>query len=126
MSGMMHTINTMAAANVSSKRRRLLGDASLEDFISCLLSDLPSGILTHVANYLAPPSRALFAAALATNQNAAASDERNSAIVGNEWTTLDFGDIEEDLAARLSDGDISAVLQSQFCSASMPSIDSKR
>ncbi|KAK1740838.1 hypothetical protein QTG54_008090 [Skeletonema marinoi] len=100
----------MAAANVSSKRRRLLGDASLEDFISCLLSDLPSGILTHVANYLDAPSRALFAAALATNQNAAASDERNSAIVGNEWTTLDFGDIEEDLAARLSDGDISAVL----------------
>eukprot|EP00984_Skeletonema_dohrnii_P007876 scaffold2901_cov91-Skeletonema_dohrnii-CCMP3373.AAC.20 len=97
-----------SAANGSSKRRRLLGDASLD--AGCL-SNLPSGILTHVANYLAPPSRALFAAALITHQNIAASDERNTAIVGNEWATLDFGDIEEDLAARLSDGDISAVLQ---------------
>eukprot|EP00984_Skeletonema_dohrnii_P008417 scaffold3090_cov75-Skeletonema_dohrnii-CCMP3373.AAC.1 len=97
-----------SAANDSSKRRRLLNDAS-PDASSCLF-DLPSGVLTHVANYLAPPSRALFAASL-TTENAAASDERNTAIVGNEWTTLDFGDIEEDLAARLSDGDISAVLQ---------------
>jgi len=64
------------------------------------------------ANYLAPPSRALFSAALAINQNIAASDERNTAIVGNEWTTLvDFGDIGRDLAVKLSDGDISAVLQ---------------
>ena len=93
----------MASARNSSKRRRLLGDARC-------LSDLPSGILTHVANYLAPPSRALFAAALTTHQNSAASDERNSAIVGNEWTTLDFGDIEKDLAVKLIDADISAVL----------------
>ncbi|KAK1740839.1 hypothetical protein QTG54_008091 [Skeletonema marinoi] len=97
---------TMAAANVSNKRKRFEGDASLD--ANCL-SDLPSGILTHVANYLAPPSRALFAAALA-NQNSAASDERNSAIVGNEWTTLDFGDIEKDLAVKLIDAVISAVL----------------
>eukprot|EP00984_Skeletonema_dohrnii_P007858 scaffold2901_cov91-Skeletonema_dohrnii-CCMP3373.AAC.2 len=98
----------MATARDSSKRRKLLGDASPDD-AGCL-SDLPSGVLTHVANYLALPSRALFAAALTTHQNTAASDERNTAIVGNEWTTLDFGDIEEDLAVRLSDGDISAVL----------------
>ena len=97
----------VSAATDSSKRRRILGDNSPD--ASCL-SDLPSGILTHVANYLAPPSRALFSAALTTHQIAAASDERNTAIVGNEWTTLDFGDIEEDLAARLLDGDISAVL----------------
>eukprot|EP00984_Skeletonema_dohrnii_P007860 scaffold2901_cov91-Skeletonema_dohrnii-CCMP3373.AAC.4 len=96
----------MATANDSSKRRRLLGDASLD--AGCL-SNLPSGILTHVANYLAPPSRALFAAAL-TNQNSAASDERNTAIVGNEWTTLDFGDIEKELAEKLNDDDIEKVL----------------
>ncbi|KAK1740857.1 hypothetical protein QTG54_008109 [Skeletonema marinoi] len=97
----------MASANDSSKRRRLLGDASPD--ASCLLSDLPNGILTHVANYLDAPSRLFFAAALA-NQNTAASDERNSVIVDNEWTTLDFGDIEEDLAVKLINGDISAVL----------------
>ncbi|KAK1740855.1 hypothetical protein QTG54_008107 [Skeletonema marinoi] len=103
-------ITMLASATDSSKRRRLLGDASPDDFISCLLSVLPGGVLTHVANYLDAPSRLFFAAAL-TNQNTAASDERNSVIIGNEWTTLDFGGIEEDLAARLSDGDISAVLQ---------------
>ena len=101
-------IITMAAANVSNKRKRLDGDASLD--AGCL-SDLPSGILTHVANYLDAPSRLFFAAALATHQNTTASDERNTAIVGNEWSTLDFGDIEKDLVVRLSDGDISAVLQ---------------
>ncbi|KAK1740850.1 hypothetical protein QTG54_008102 [Skeletonema marinoi] len=90
-----------------SKRRRLLSDASLD--AGCL-SGLPNGILTHVANYLDAPSRLFFAAALATHQNTTASDERNTAIVGNEWSTLDFGDIEEHLAIKLSDGDISAVL----------------
>ena len=99
----------MASANDSSKRRRLLCDAPPPD--ASRLSYLPIAVLTNVANYLASPSRALFAAALVTNQNAvAASDERNTAIVGNEWNTLDFGDIEEDLAARLSDDNIRAVL----------------
>jgi hypothetical protein len=99
---------TMAsAANDSSKRRRILGDAASHD--ACL-SDLPSGVLTHVANYLDAPSRLFFAASLTTHQIATASDERNTAIVDNEWSTLDFGDIEKDLAARLSDRDISAVL----------------
>ena len=100
-------IITMASANDSSKRRRLLGDASPD--AGCL-SELPSGILTHVANYLDAPSRALFAAAL-INQNAVASDERNTVIVGNEWTTLDFGEIEKELAVKLNDDDIEKVLQ---------------
>eukprot|EP00984_Skeletonema_dohrnii_P007877 scaffold2901_cov91-Skeletonema_dohrnii-CCMP3373.AAC.21 len=105
---------TMAsAANDSSKRRRLLGDdASPDNFISRLLSDLPGGVLTNVANYLDAPSRLLFAAALTTHQIAAASYERNSAIVGNEWTSLDFGDIEKDLAVKLNDDDIEKVLLS--------------
>jgi len=96
-----------SAANDSSKRRRLLGDASPD--AGCLLSDLPNGVLTHVANYLDAPSRLLFAAAL-TNQIAVESDERNAAIVDNEWTTLDFGDIKKDLAVKLIDRDICAVL----------------
>ena len=89
------------------KRRRLLGDAS-----SGIrgISNLPNVVLAHVANYLAPPSRALFAAALSDQNAAAASNERNSAVVGDEWSTLDFGAIEENLAGRLSDKDISAVL----------------
>jgi len=98
-------IITMASA--ASKRRRLLGDNSPD--ASCL-SELPNGVLTHVANYLDAPSRLFFAAALITHQNSAASDERNTAIVGNEWTTLDLGDIEDDLAMELIDEDIEKVL----------------
>ena len=106
-----HHIITMTSANDSSKRRRLLGGGPSPG-IKCL-SDLPNGVLTHAACYLDAPARAFFAASLAINQNAdAASDERSSAIVGDEWSTLDFGDIEKDLVVRLSDRDISAVLLS--------------
>ena len=34
-----------------------------------------------------------------------------SAIAGDQWDTLDFGDIEKRLASKLSDEDISGVLQ---------------
>eukprot|EP00984_Skeletonema_dohrnii_P023075 scaffold12185_cov114-Skeletonema_dohrnii-CCMP3373.AAC.3 len=67
------------------------------------LADLPSGILANVASFLVNPSRAIFAAALATSDSP--SDTR-SAIVGDRWDTLDFGEIEKDLAAKLSDDDI--------------------
>jgi hypothetical protein len=101
----------MASVNDSSnsKRRRLEDSVSLD---ARCLHNLPSGILTHVAKYLAPPSQALFAAALIAADQNAASDERNSTIVGNDWSTLDFGDIEKELAAKLSDNHIREVLQS--------------
>eukprot|EP00986_Skeletonema_menzelii_P003544 scaffold1105_cov93-Skeletonema_menzelii.AAC.5 len=104
-----HNITTMASANDSSKRRRLLSSTCSD--VSCL-SDLPSVVLAHVAKYLGAPSRALFSAAL-SDKNAAVStvsSERNSAIVGNDWSTLDFGDIEHSLAERLTDKHISSVL----------------
>ncbi|KAL7490604.1 hypothetical protein ACHAWT_000175 [Skeletonema menzelii] len=99
----------MASANDSSKRRRLLSSTCSD--VSCL-SDLPSVVLAHVAKYLGAPSRALFSAAL-SDKNAAVStvsSERNSAIVGNDWSTLDFGDIEHSLSERLTDKHISSVL----------------
>ena len=76
--------------------------------VTCL-SDLPSGILALAASYLAAPSRALFAVALDEN-SAVLPNERSSAIVGNQWDTLDFGEIEKELAAKLSDSDIKEVL----------------
>ena len=98
----------MTSADGSSKRRRLLSDNS--PGIECI-SDLPNGVLTHAASYLDAPTRALFAASLAINQNAStALDERTTAIVDHEWSTLDFGDFETDIVTRLSDDDISAVL----------------
>jgi hypothetical protein len=62
-----------------------------------------------VTSFLASPSRALFAVALALNCRGV---ERSSAIVGDQWEVLDFGDIEEELAAKLSDDDIRGVLLS--------------
>ncbi|KAK1740864.1 ankyrin repeat domain-containing protein, partial [Skeletonema marinoi] len=92
----------------SNKRRRIVAAGSSSQSISCL-SDLPSGILAHAASFLAAPSKALFAVALDGN-SAVSSNERSSAIVGNQWSILDFGDIEKKLAEELNDDDISAVL----------------
>mmetsp|Transcript_3608 Transcript_3608/g.7598 ORF Transcript_3608/g.7598 Transcript_3608/m.7598 type:complete len:411 (-) Transcript_3608:23-1255(-) len=71
------------------------------------LSDLPTGALAHVSSYLAAPSRALFAVALDHRDV-----DSSSAIAGDDWEALDFGDIEKDLAAKLSDDDIRGVLLS--------------
>ncbi|KAL7447822.1 hypothetical protein ACHAWC_000131, partial [Mediolabrus comicus] len=89
----------------SSKRRKT------EQGIGTFLSDLPIGILELTASFLAAPSRALFAVALATDENNNPRNENYSSVAGSDWDTLDFGDIEKDLATRLSDEDISSVLQ---------------
>eukprot|EP00984_Skeletonema_dohrnii_P032735 scaffold27346_cov78-Skeletonema_dohrnii-CCMP3373.AAC.2 len=69
------------------------------------LSDLPTGTLAHVSSYLPSPSRALFAVALNHRRDS------SSAIVGNQqWDVLDFGEIEKDLAAKISDDHIGGVL----------------
>jgi hypothetical protein len=81
--------------------------------IATILANLPNGILEHTASFLAAPpgqrlQAALFAAALSTNHPP--SDNHTSIVGADDWDTLDFGEIEEDLAAKLSDDDISAVL----------------
>ena len=49
--------------------------------------------------------------AIALDENSAATpNERSSAIVGNQWVTLDFGAIEKELAVKLLDVDIDRVL----------------
>ena len=88
----------------SSKRRK----SRHHDIASCL-GDLPIGILEHTASFLAAPSRALFSVALSTNNHPPSGNY--SSIAGSDWDTLDFGEIEKDLAAKLSDDDISDVLQ---------------
>ncbi len=75
-------------------RRRTTAADAFSQGISCL-SDLPSGILAHAASFLAAPSKVLLAVAL--DENSDVSDlpsEMASAIVGNEWSSLDFGDIK--------------------------------
>eukprot|EP00984_Skeletonema_dohrnii_P035860 scaffold36150_cov172-Skeletonema_dohrnii-CCMP3373.AAC.3 len=98
----------MEEAPPDVKRRRIsAADCSPQD-VRCL-TDLLSGILAHVASFLAEPSKALFAVALDGN-SAASTNERSASIVGSHWDTLDFGDIEEELAIKLKDDDIEKVL----------------
>jgi hypothetical protein len=82
--------------------------------LAACLVDLPIGILEHMASFLAAPSRALFSIALTIDENNNPPSEVEigySSVAGSDWDTLDFGGIEKDLAVRLSDDDISAVLQ---------------
>ena len=75
------------------------------------LTDLPSGILAHAASFLSAPSRVLFAIALDGDAESSTINERSSAIAGNQWDVLDFGEIEKEVAENLSDADIKRVLQ---------------
>ncbi|KAL7451731.1 hypothetical protein ACHAWC_003540 [Mediolabrus comicus] len=94
----------MADEQDHSKRRKI------EQDVAICPTDLPIGILEHAASFLSAPSRALFAVALANDKNNPQSEGQSSSIVGTDWDTLDFGEIEKDLTARLSDDDISGVL----------------
>eukprot|EP00984_Skeletonema_dohrnii_P005621 scaffold1983_cov84-Skeletonema_dohrnii-CCMP3373.AAC.1 len=95
-------------APTDNKRRRIAAAGGSPQEVRCL-TDLPSGILAHAASFLAAPSKALFAIALDENSDAS-PNERSSAIVGNQWATLDFGEIEKELAAKLNDDNIEKVL----------------
>ena len=78
-----------------------------------IIYDLPHGALANTASFLATPSRALFAVALrrrSSHNNNISQDDTTSAIVG-DVETLDFGDLDRDLAIRLSDDDVSGVLE---------------
>ena len=93
-------------------KRRRLSAADGDHHVIRSLTDLPTGILEQTASFLAAPSRALFAIALDENSATTSSpNERSSVIIGNQWDTLDFGDIEKKLAASLTDDDVERVLQ---------------
>ena len=101
----------MFTATSSSKRRKIE---------QCPLHDLlqGGGLLEEVANYLAPPSRIMFALAVTPPKSpydtimgrSRLSKTVSLSIAGRDWSTLDFGEIEKDLAARLSDDDMCAIL----------------
>jgi hypothetical protein len=100
--------------STSTKRRRktaAITAASNSDVnvVVLRLTDLPIGLFQHVSSYLPTTTQALFSVAAQEHENISSiiisSNERSSS-----WDTLDFGDIEKDLAAKLSDDDISAIL----------------
>ena len=93
-------------------QRRILFHINMESASSqqqLSLSDLPIGALSHVLSYLPLPSRALLAVAL----NYYHDIDSCSAIVGDQrGDVLDFGDIEKELAAKLTDHDVKRILLS--------------
>ena len=104
----------MFTATSSNKRRRILEHCPLHDLLQ------GGGLLEEVAKYLAPPSKIMFALAVTppkspygTIMARSRSKSRSTPfmITGtDEWNTLDFGEIEKDLAAKLSDNDMCAIL----------------
>jgi len=99
----------MATINVN-KRRRTAAD-------TLHISELPVGILADVSAYLPKPSRALFAVAFSEPSSSSKNNDYqlspiSTAIVSaTQWDILDFEDIEKELANKLTDDDISAVLK---------------
>ena len=102
-------MSTTATNRIGGHKRN--SDGSLREEIStAYLADMPAESLRHIVSFIPGFSQALFGLAVA-----AANDEllnKNSfAIVDDQcWEDLDFGEIEQELAMRLSDDDIKAVL----------------
>ena len=91
------------------------------------LTNLPDSLLVNVANYLAKPSVAMFAVAMAgTSSKIWQPTETSNAIISaasywwsrvgttntatNQWQEIDFGDIEESLSSKLTDDDVHSIL----------------
>lgn len=82
------------------------------------INDLSAEILKEVATYLAPISRILFAVAITPPSSpyetimarSRSRKQKSPSIASTDWTTLDFGQIEKELAAKLSDEDVRDVL----------------
>ena len=102
--------------NNKSKRRRITTVAS-QGTICPIYDLLEGGLLKEVASFLVAPSRIFFAIAITppsspfeTIMARSRRKKSHSSIAGSDWNTLDFGEIEKELAAKLSDDDISQAL----------------
>jgi len=101
------------ASNNTNKRRRIAAD-------TLHIGDLPIGFIADVSEYLPKPSRAILAVAFSAsscswqNENLMhrPSPISKAIISAQQWDILDFEDIEKELANKLTDDDISAVLKS--------------
>ena len=89
-------------AEASSSKRRRIGRSGNK--ITNILRNLPNEALSHVASYLPRPSMAMFAVAVRTSG-------QGRAILGSgQFDVLDFGEIEESLALKLTDEDVKSIL----------------
>ena len=98
----------MASASVGTNKRRRTFSNTLN------ITDLPIGFLVDVSSYLTKPSRAIFAVAISGSDGyqvkQSISDSSKAIIASSDWDTLDFVDIGKNLAERLTDGDLHAIL----------------
>ena len=101
----------MMASISTNKRRRTAAD-------TLHISDLPVGFVVSVAEYLPKPSRAILAATLSAPSSSWRNDlmhrpsSLSAAILSaSQWDILDFEDLDKELANKLTDEDINAVLK---------------
>jgi len=98
------------------KRRRTAAD-------TLHISNLPAGFIVDVSAYLPKPSRAILAVAFTTSSSSSLwqtdyevmhrlSPISKAIVSAQQWYILDFEDVEKELANKLTDDDISAVLKS--------------
>ena len=100
------------ASNNTNKRRRTAAD-------TLHISDLPVGFIADVSAYLEKPMKAILAVAFSASslwKNDKLMHRQtpiSAAIISaSQWDILDFEDVEKELAKKLTDDDISAVLKS--------------
>ena len=91
------------------------------------ITELPDALLVNVAKYLAKPSVAMFAVAMAgTSSNIWQPTQTSNAIISaasywwsgvgrtrtatNQWQEIEFRDIEESLSSKLTDDDVHSIL----------------
>ncbi|KAL7449802.1 hypothetical protein ACHAWC_001820, partial [Mediolabrus comicus] len=74
------------------------------------LGDVPTEALQHVASFLAAPSQVMFGLHVAAAEDKSLNKRSFAIAEEQSWDTLDFGEIEKEVASRLSDDDIKAVL----------------
>ena len=101
-------------ADVRGSNKRKRASSSLH------INDLPDHVLSDVASYLSKPSRAMFAVSLTASssfwalhrklQPSASSKTILSSPSSEQWDVLDFEDVEKNLANKLVDDDIAAIL----------------
>jgi hypothetical protein len=74
------------------------------------LGDVPVEALQHVASFLAAPSQVMFGLHVAAAEDKLLNKRSFAIAEEQSWDILDFGEIEKEVASRLSDDDIKAVL----------------
>ena len=72
---------------------------------SLTILDVPIEAMKHIAAFLPAPSQAILAISFELSRN-----ETQDFVMGNNWRTLDFGEIEKSLAEKLTDADVRSIL----------------